>query len=395
MSKAAPSKKGPAGKSAAQASEDALPDRQAVLDLFAPVAAFMRDPERERTRRFIDRLAEAPPQVLLLEGGDAAERLAAAHYLALVLNCDPDDARTAGREPSGTLPEMAGLPGLSVLPGLPGLPLAVASSAPAAAKTASAASEQGASEGSEQKEPDQTAPGQRPCLACPSCTRMISHQHRDCFFLDGSAGSIKIDEVRALREVLGEAPREARQRVVIFREAQALVEAAANALLKSLEEPRPATTFMLLTPQRERLLPTLVSRSFCLTLPWPDRMSQEEADTILPWEATLCAFLTTGRGLFELSGSKGAVDAPLTQAVISLCQRALRASILARHGAGEAKEGLAQLFGRLPEARLRMVDEALSECQDSLLYNVNPALVLEWLATRLFLLLPKNPARMS
>lgn len=379
MSKAAPSKKGPVGKKAAPAPEDALPDQEAVREMLAPVAAFMRNPAGERTRRFIDRLAAAPPQVLLLEGGNAVERLAAAHYLALALNCDPDGPRAAAPVPSGALP---------VLPGLPGLPLAAVSAVPGTAGVP------GVFAASDTAAPDKSTPGQRPCLACPACTRIISHQHRDCFFLDGRAGSIKIDEVRALREVLGEAPREARQRVLIFCEAQALLEPAANALLKSLEEPRPATTFMLLTPQRERLLPTLVSRSFCLTLPWPDEMSLEDAERLLPWEAVLCSFLTTGRGLFEQTGSKGTINAPLAQAIIGLCQRALRASILARHGAGEAGEGLANLFGRLPEARLRMVDEALSECQDSLLYSVNPSLVLEWLATRLFLLLPKAQARM-
>ena len=39
-----------------------------------------------------------------------------------------------------------------------------------------------------------------------------------------------------------------------------------------------------------------------------------------------------------------------------------------------------------------MLDEALAECQDSLMYNVNPVLVLEWLATRMYLLLPRTAA---
>jgi DNA polymerase-3 subunit delta' len=210
---------------------------------------------------------------------------------------------------------------------------------------------------------------------------MIVHLHRDCFFLDGAAGSLKIDEVREVRSQLGEPPREARMRMVVFREAQALGEAAANALLKSFEEPVPATSFVLLAPQRERLLPTLVSRSLVLTLPWPSACPDDE--NLVPWEAALCAFLTTGQGFFERTGTKGAVDAALVHAMIGLCRRALAARILAAH---PPREGLERLLAPLSPQRLRFLDEALAEVQDSLVFAVNPALTLEWLATRMYLL---------
>ncbi|MDL2266815.1 DNA polymerase III subunit delta' [Desulfovibrio sp. OttesenSCG-928-G15] len=231
-----------------------------------------------------------------------------------------------------------------------------------------------------------------PCFTCPACVRMATRMHRDLFFLDGRQGSIKIDEVRVLKGILGEPPREAGTRVVIFCEAQALGEAAANSLLKSFEEPAPATSFLLLAPQRERLLPTLVSRSFALTLPWPLREDAKERERLAPWEAALCSFLLTGRDFFEKSGTRGAVDAPLVYAIIALCRRALCACLLqkADRYAQASGEGLESIFARLPEARLRMLDEALAECQDSLIYSVNPTLVLEWLASRLFLLIPRK-----
>lgn len=84
------------------------------------------------------------------------------------------------------------------------------------------------------------------------------------------AGSIKIDEVRALRPLLGEPPRFGRKRVIVMAEAQALGIEAANSLLKVLEDPCPDTCFVFTAPQRERLLPTLVSRGWVVTLPWPD-----------------------------------------------------------------------------------------------------------------------------
>ena len=278
-----------------------------------------------RVRSALDRLSIAPPQVLLLEGGTADERLAAAHYWALLLNCpSPGDAETDKREP---------------------------------------------------------------CLECAECTRMITHLHRDCFFFDGLAASIKTEEVRALRPVLGDPPREAKYRIVIFREAQALVEAAANALLKSFEEPRPGTSFLLLTPQRERLLPTLVSRSLTLTLPWPLDDSLEEDARLVAWEATLCTFLQTGKGFFEHSGGKGAVDAALVHGIAGLCRRALLQRLRAKKSGVTPSEGLESALAQASSRQLRILDEALAECQDSLLYNANPTLILEWLVTRMYLLL--------
>jgi DNA polymerase-3 subunit delta' len=170
--------------------------------------------------------------------------------------------------------------------------------------------------------------------------------------------------------------------MVVFREAQALVEAAANALLKSFEEPRPGTSFVMLAPQRERLLPTLVSRSLVLTLPWP-RPADDAA--LSDWERALCAFLRSGRDFLDRTGARGAVDAPLAHALTNLCRRALAARLK-----GEGGSGLSGVLRDVPEARLRILDEALAESQESLNYGVNPTLVLEWLATRLYFLVPKG-----
>ena len=341
--------------------EDFLPDSAAMEAMFAPVRAFAVDPEQARVRAFLERLAEAPPQVLLLEGGSAPGRLAAAHYWMLLLNCEQCAATAKEQQLS------LGLPGLAPAP------------------EASPAS----------RREDESAPV--PCLDCAVCRGMVSHLHRDCFFFDGTAGSIKIgkderDEgtVRALRSVLGEPPRETRYRAVLFREAQALGEAAANSLLKSFEDPRPHTSFILLAPQRERLLSTLVSRSMVLTLPWPLREDTAEREALAPWEAALCTFLRSGREFFERSGSKGAVDAGLAHGLINLCRRAMLNCITARKQGSAPHEGLESILARLPETRLRMLDEALAECQDSLLYGVNPVLVVEWLATRMYLLLPRS-----
>ncbi len=392
----APEASGPARAPGA----DDLPDAAAVAALMAPVEAFALAPAHARVRGFLQRLAKRPPQVLLLEGGTPELRLAAAHYWSLLLNCPAAQpaGKTARAAPESAAPAPAAPPSLPLLPFAPAIPEASAP-APAAPEAATPPSADPARSAPESPLPGETrTPAESggvsnslsPCFSCPECIRMVTHLHRDCFFLDGSAGSIKIDDVRALRGVLGEPPREAARRVVVFREAQSLMEAAANALLKSFEEPRPATSFVMLAPQRERLLPTLVSRSLVLTLPWPGGHAPQEDENLAPWVAALCLFAESGRGWFERSGSKGSVDAPLAHALINACRRALAARFTDLCGGNAPAEGLESLFARLPLERLRMLDEVLAECQDSLIYTVNPTLVLEWLATRLYLLVPRK-----
>ncbi len=86
------------------------------------------------------------------------------------------------------------------------------------------------------------------------------------------AKEISVEQVR--RVVISRAaypPHEGRAQVFIVHHAHELSVSAANALLKTLEEPRPATYFVLITSQPERLLDTIRSRSLPLRFgPLPD-----------------------------------------------------------------------------------------------------------------------------
>ena len=76
----------------------------------------------------------------------------------------------------------------------------------------------------------------------------------------GDLGSIKIEQVRDVVDRAGYRPFEGRRRVVIIDEADAMVDAAQNALLKTLEEPPSASVFMLVSSMPDALLPTVLSR---------------------------------------------------------------------------------------------------------------------------------------
>ena len=76
------------------------------------------------------------------------------------------------------------------------------------------------------------------------------------------ATGISIEQVRRIvLETIGYRPHEGRARVFIVRDADELTVSAANALLKTLEEPGQSTHFVLLTSRPNRLLDTIRSRT--------------------------------------------------------------------------------------------------------------------------------------
>jgi len=99
------------------------------------------------------------------------------------------------------------------------------------------------------------------CGVCTVCSRIARGTHPDVMTVEpGETGSIKIEQVRAAIDRAVFRPFEGRRRVTIIEQADALVPAAQNALLKTLEEPLPASVFILVTSRPDALLPTVRSR---------------------------------------------------------------------------------------------------------------------------------------
>lgn len=221
-----------------------------------------------------------------------------------------------------------------------------------------------------------------PCGQCRICQQVAEDASRDLFLLNGAEGAINIDTVREVRAVLGDPPAGRGPRVIILAEAQALGDGAANALLKSLEEPMPGNVFVLLAPSREILLPTLVSRSFVLTLGWP--RGDRENSELREWLQALAEFIQSGRGPWlEWTGRKGNVDASLADGVLREVQRCL-----VQAGYGNPETALARLLAsRLDVVAVRQVGVVVENALESLEVGANPAVVLEWAAIRMWNLL--------
>jgi DNA polymerase III subunit delta' len=92
-----------------------------------------------------------------------------------------------------------------------------------------------------------------------------------------SAPIVRLEQIREITQFLSRPPLEANQSVVVIEAAESMAESAANALLKTLEEPGQAT-IILLAPNIESLLPTLVSR--CQRIPFY-RLGESEMGQVL------------------------------------------------------------------------------------------------------------------
>lgn len=99
------------------------------------------------------------------------------------------------------------------------------------------------------------------CDECPACKRIEAGTHGDVTTVQSDGQFIKIGQTREIAEEVYYRPREGRQRFFIIDEADRLREEAANSLLKTLEEPPPTSTIILLTSRPNSLLQTIRSRS--------------------------------------------------------------------------------------------------------------------------------------
>lgn len=98
------------------------------------------------------------------------------------------------------------------------------------------------------------------CGICTVCHKIQNDLHPDVMLIEPEGNSFIIDQVRELQREINLKSFEAKTKFYILDEVDKMTAAAANALLKTLEEPPPHVVFVLLTSNLDSLLPTIVSR---------------------------------------------------------------------------------------------------------------------------------------
>ena len=202
------------------------------------------------------------------------------------------------------------------------------------------------------------------CGSCTSCTWHASGNHPDFRRVrpeayDEATGAdaderapakterkrseqIRIDQVRALESFIQVGSHRGR-RIILIEPAEAMNEATANALLKSLEEPPPGVHFLLVSHAAERLLPTVRSRTRAIPMQVPEQgvaLSQLTAKGVPPQDGALWLNRCAGALRYALALAQAARKSPEATEE-ALAEVAILDALLAQLPTGERLDVLA------------------------------------------------------
>lgn len=116
------------------------------------------------------------------------------------------------------------------------------------------------------------------CGECASCRKIASQQHPDVHVVSPDGQTIKIDQVRSVQKSASTRPYEGRYQIIIIDQAHRMGDEAANAILKTLEEPPLSMRFALISDQPNKLLDTIRSR--CQLLRFGNLETHEVAELL-------------------------------------------------------------------------------------------------------------------
>ncbi|MES2640097.1 MAG: DNA polymerase III subunit delta' [Myxococcota bacterium] len=265
-----------------------------------------------------------------------------------------------------------------------------------------------------------------PCGTCSSCRQILAGTHPDVVVVvpdpDRATRVITADQARGVIASLQLQRHSARRRVVIIDPADALTEEAANAMLKTFEEPPAGTQFILVTARAASLLPTVRSRSQRVRFGPVPRVQLEEwlhGRGLDPALAVLSAgspgyairlgageaqerrevvaqlLATVGQPLHQLfsfteaAGKKSDGSVERTTLVVDALEELLRDAVFVASGREDAVlhpdhvGALSVWATALHPGGIARMEKAIAAARDRLRLNVNGRVVLEALLTGL------------
>ncbi len=133
------------------------------------------------------------------------------------------------------------------------------------------------------------------CGRCSTCRRIAARQHPDILWIrpESKMRQIQADQTRALTQALSLKAHEAAHKIGILVAADRMNSSAANAFLKTLEEPPTGSILILLSTEPDRLLETVLSR--CLRLSFGGEGGALN-DAILRWVSSFSTAAAKGTG---------------------------------------------------------------------------------------------------
>ncbi len=227
--------------------------------------------------------------------------------------------------------------------------------------------------------------GERPCGYCLSCRKLESGNHPDFMEVDAEdrTSHLKIDQIRDVERFLALTPNESTRKIALIADFERATTGAANALLKTLEEPPSYAHLILVATDADLLLPTIVSRAQQISL--RPLSSQDIADALTAkWNVDA---ETAGR-LARVSGGRvgwavRAITQPETldrlhtavDTLVSVLQQELPARFATAHTLAQDDEVLAETL-----------ETWLTFWRDVLLIQTNNAVALVHVEQRNYLL---------
>lgn len=193
------------------------------------------------------------------------------------------------------------------------------------------------------------------CGQCAACQLFEAETHPD-FRVVAPADdnkTINVDEIRQLSELLSKTSQFGGYSIVIIEQAERMNRNAANALLKTLEEPTDNTILMLITSQMSRLLPTIRSRCVDMRFPIPATdQSLEYLQSHDVQDAGLVLQLAHGSPL----RARQLADVELSEQRDTLLKALMEAS------AGQAVSTAAKAIEKIPQRQI--LDWFIDLCDD-------------------------------
>jgi len=201
------------------------------------------------------------------------------------------------------------------------------------------------------------------CGACASCRKTETGVHPDIIEIGPEKNIIKIERIRNLQQNIVFAPMEGAWRAVIIDQAETMSREAANCLLKTLEEPPPATVLVLVAHCAGRLLSTVRSR--CQTIVFSP-LAGHDLQSLLEREGTprdkAIAVMTHAHG--SMHRARLLLDNSILEDFNRLT------TILCMHGTLEQRFELASALSKSPDRIPTIMLLLLGWLRDVLLYRL-------------------------